>query len=240
MDCTKERKASVLEKRIYIAEDDANIRNLEKAFLEKSGYVVEVFETGDLLYEAFQKQASDLVILDIMMPGTDGLSLCATLRMESSVPIIIVSAKGSDMERVTGITMGCDDYLAKPFSPIELVARVQAIFRRIEMMSDNKDTDESILVYEDLKIDTARLEVLKENQKIDLTANEFNLLAYLIKNKERAVSRDELLSKLWDFGHNEIDTRATDDTMKRLRRKLADANSSVKIETVRGFGFRIG
>ena len=166
MGFAKERKVSTLEKRIYIAEDDANIRNLEKAFLEKSGYMVEVFETGDLLYEEFQKQTPDLVILDIMMPGTDGLSLCATLRMESSVPIIIVSAKGSDMERVTGITMGCDDYLAKPFSPIELVARVQAIFRRIEMMSDNKNTDEPILVYEDLKIDTARLEVLKENQKI--------------------------------------------------------------------------
>ncbi len=230
-----------MEKQIYIAEDDANIRALEKAFLEKSGYKVSTFENGDALYEAFKEKPADLIILDIMMPGTDGLSLCATLRLESSVPIIIVSAKGSDMERVTGITMGCDDYLAKPFSPIELVARVQAIFRRMEMMSTKKeDTDQNILLCDDLKIDIARREVLKDEQSIDLTVSEFNLLVYLIKNKERAVSRDELLSKLWDFGHNEIDTRATDDTMKRLRKKLSDANSSVKIETVRGFGFRIG
>ncbi len=230
-----------MEKQIYIAEDDANIRALEKAFLEKSGYKVSTFENGDALYEAFKEKPADLIILDIMMPGTDGLSLCATLRLESSVPIIIVSAKGSDMERVTGITMGCDDYLAKPFSPIELVARVQAIFRRMEMMSTKKeDTDQNILLCDDLKIDIARREVLKDEQSIDLTVSEFNLLVYLIQNKERAVSRDELLSKLWDFGHNEIDTRATDDTMKRLRKKLSDANSSVKIETVRGFGFRIG
>lgn len=230
-----------MEKQIYIAEDDANIRALEKAFLEKSGYKVSTFENGDALYEAFKEKPADLIILDIMMPGTDGLSLCATLRLESSVPIIIVSAKGSDMERVTGITMGCDDYLAKPFSPIELVARVQAIFRRMEMMSAKKeDTDQNILLCDDLKIDIARREVLKDEQSIDLTVSEFNLLVYLIQNKERAVSRDELLSKLWDFGHNEIDTRATDDTMKRLRKKLSDANSSVKIETVRGFGFRIG
>lgn len=230
-----------MEKQIYIAEDDANIRALEKAFLEKSGYKVSTFENGDALYEAFKEKPADLIILDIMMPGTDGLSLCATLRLESSVPIIIVSAKGSDMERVTGITMGCDDYLAKPFSPIELVARVQAIFRRMEMMSTQKeDTDKNILLCDDLKIDIARREVLKDEQSIDLTVSEFNLLVYLIQNKERAVSRDELLSKLWDFGHNEIDTRATDDTMKRLRKKLSDANSSAKIETVRGFGFRIG
>lgn len=229
-----------MEKQIYIAEDDVNIRTLEKAFLEKSGYKVSTFENGDALYAAFKQDPADLIILDIMMPGTDGLSLCATLRMESSVPIIIVSAKGSDVERVTGITMGCDDYLAKPFSPIELVARVQAIFRRMEMMSSEKnDVSQNLLVCDDLKIDVARREVLKDGTNIDLTVSEFNLLTYLIQNKERAVSRDELLSKLWDFGHNEIDTRATDDAMKRLRKKLSDAKSSVKIETVRGFGFKI-
>lgn len=114
-----------MERLIYIAEDDMSIRELERAFLVKSGYRVEVFENGDSLYERFKKENADLIILDIMMPGTDGLTLCSRLREESSVPIIIVSAKGSDIERVTGITIGCDDYMAKPFSPIELVARVQ-------------------------------------------------------------------------------------------------------------------
>ena len=193
----------------------------------------------DRLYDKFKKDPADLVILDIMMPGTDGLSLCATLRKESSVPIIIVSAKGSDMERVAGITMGCDDYMAKPFSPIELVARVQAIFRRMEMMKPEKSSDD-ILICGDLKIDKARREVTKDGKTVDLTPNEFNLISYLALNSARAVSRDELLKELWKFGSSDVDTRATDDAMKRLRRKLSECGSEVKIETVRGFGFRIG
>lgn len=228
-----------MEKIIYIAEDDPNIRNLEEAFLEKSGYKVVSFENGDLLYDKFKKESADLVILDIMMPGTDGLSLCGTLRKESSVPIIIVSAKGSEMERVTGITMGCDDYMAKPFSPIELVARVQAIFRRMEMMNPDKE-NQDIINCGDLKIDKARREVTKDGKTVDLTPNEFNLISYLAANSTRAVSRDELLKELWNFGHSDVDTRATDDAMKRLRKKLSDCGSEVKIETVRGFGFRIG
>ena len=227
-----------MQKLIYIADDDSNIRELEKAFLQRSGFEAQTFENGDALYEAFKNEQADLVILDIMMPGTDGLTLCAKLREESSVPIIIVSAKGSDIERVTGITIGCDDYLAKPFSPIELVVRVQAIFRRMEMMQPK--SDENIIVCGDLKIDKARRDVRKNNEIVDLTTNEFNVLTYLAENKERAVSRDELLENLWDLSNDSIDTRATDDTMKRLRKKLLDCGSSVIIETVRGFGFRIG
>ncbi len=224
---------------IYIAEDDQNIRKLEKAFLEKSGFRVVTFENGDELYKEFQTNPADLLVLDIMMPGTDGLTLCSKIRQDSNVPIVIVSAKGSDIERVAGITMGCDDYLSKPFSPIELVARVQAIFRRMEMNTP-KQQDSEVLKCGDLEINIARLQVTKGNEIIDLTANEFNLLTYLAQNSTRAVSRDELLQKVWNFGHEEIDTRATDDTMKRLRKKLNDCNSSVVIETVRGFGFRIG
>lgn len=226
-------------KMIYIAEDDANIREIEKAFLQKSGFDVMTFENGDLLYENFTKKPADLIILDIMMPGTDGLSLCAKLREESSVPIIIVSAKGSDIERVAGITIGCDDYLAKPFSPIELVARVQAIFRRMDMMQPKKSSVD-LLVCGDLEIDKGRRTVTKNGSAVELTANEFNLLTYLAENSDRAVSRDELLRKIWNFNFDDVDTRATDDAVKRLRKKLADCDSDVKIETVRGFGFRIG
>ena len=197
------------------------------------------FENGDLLYDKFTDEPADLIILDIMMPGTDGLSLCAKLRSESSVPIIIVSAKGSEIERVAGITIGCDDYMAKPFSPIELVARAQAIFRRMDMMTPKK-SDSGIIACGDLKIDTARREVSREGKPVDLTPNEYNLLTYLAKNNSRAVSRDELLREIWDYNSAEVDTRATDDAMKRLRKKLNDCGSSVKIETVRGFGFRIG
>lgn len=226
-----------MERLIYIAEDDMSIRELERAFLVKSGYRVEVFENGDALCDRFKKEAADLIILDIMMPGTDGLTICSRLREESSVPIIIVSAKGSDIERVTGITIGCDDYMAKPFSPIELVARVQAIFRRMEMLAPK--AAHAPLVCGDLAIDKARRQVTMNGEDIDLTPNELNLLVYLTENIDRAVSRDELLQKVWDFGHEEIDSRATDDTVKRLRKKLADYGSNVKIETVRGFGFRL-
>lgn len=228
-----------MKKRIYLADDEESIRTLETAFLEKAGYEVESFPNGDLLYERFKQSPADLVVLDIMMPGTDGLTLCGILRKESSVPIIIVSAKGSDMERVAGITIGCDDYMAKPFSPIELVARVQAIFRRIEMTVPEKEP-EDVIICGDLKIDKARREVTRKGKTVDLTPNEFGLLSYLAENSSRAVSRDELLTKLWDFGHGEVDTRATDDAMKRLRKKLTECGSEVVIETVRGFGFRIG
>lgn len=135
--------------------------------------------------------------------------------------------------------MGCDDYMAKPFSPIELVARVQAIFRRMAMMTPDKSSDD-ILICGDLKIDKARREVTKDGKTVDLTPNEFNLISYLALNSARAVSRDELLKELWKFGSSDVDTRATDDAMKRLRKKLSECGSEVKIETVRGFGFRIG
>lgn len=223
-------------KTIYIADDDANILALEKAFLSKNGFNAVTFLNGDLLYEQFKKEPADLVILDIMMPGTDGLTICSMLREESPVPIIIVSAKGSEIERVAGITLGCDDYLAKPFSPIELVARVQAIFRRMEMMTPQKK-EAAIIKCGDLEINKDRREVYGKGKLIELTSNEFNVITYLAENKQRAVSRDELLKELWNFSNNDIDTRVTDDTMKRLRKKLSDSGSDVVIKTVRGFGF---
>lgn len=225
-------------KLIYIADDDGSIRSLEATFLRNSGFEVQTFENGDLLLARFEEQPADLLVLDIMMPGTDGLTLCARIRETSNVPIIIVSAKGSEMERVTGITIGCDDYLAKPFSPIELVARVNAILRRVEMYSREAPTP-AVLSYGDLTLDTARREVSQGGVQVTLTPNEFALLTYLIHNRDRAVSRDELLKKVWDFSSEAVDTRATDDAMKRLRRKLADYESSVGIQTVRGFGFKV-
>ena len=119
------------------------------------------------------------------------------------------------------------------------MARVQAIFRRMEMMNPDKE-NQDIINCGDLKIDKARREVTKDGKTVDLTPNEFNLISYLAANSTRAVSRDELLKELWNFGHSDVDTRATDDAMKRLRKKLSDCGSEVKIETVRGFGFRIG
>ncbi|GAA0680834.1 MULTISPECIES: response regulator transcription factor [Clostridium] len=228
-----------MEKLIYIAEDEKHIRDLEKIFLEKSGFRVETFDCGETLLKAFDDNPADLLVLDIMLPGVDGLSICNLIREKSTVPIIIVSAKDSEMDKITGITIGSDDYLTKPFSPIELVVRVQAIFRRIEMHSNSLRNDD-MLTYGDLVVNKKRREITKDGTPISLTPTEYKVITYLIDNADKAISRDELLRNIWEFDIKVIDTRATDDTMKRLRKKLVDIASSVKIETIRGYGFRIG
>ncbi|MEG0133700.1 MAG: response regulator transcription factor [Clostridium sp.] len=227
-----------MDKLIYIADDEKNICNLIKSFLIKDGFRVKTFSTGNLLLNEFYAEPCDLVILDIMMPGMDGLSICSILRNISSVPIIIVSAKDSDLDKVTGINLGCDDYLTKPFSPIELLARIKSIFRRIELDTEIQP-NRNIIFFGDIVINKNQYSAKVNDIDINFTKNELSLMIYLIENKDRAISRDELLRKVWDFRTNEIDTRATDDTVKRLRKKLTDYNSKTWIKTIRGFGFRI-
>lgn len=221
-------------KLIYIADDEKNIRDLIRTFLESDGFEVATFDNGDSLFSAFQTKSCDLVILDIMMPGTDGLAICSQIRADSNVPIIIVSAKDSELDRITGITLGSDDYLVKPFSPIELVARVKAIFRRIDL--DQTKSHSEILSFKDISLNINTKECLLNQEKLDLTPTEFAFLSYLFSHQERAVSRAELLRNVWRF-ETDIDTRATDDVLKRLRKKMKD--SKVLIEAVWGFGFKL-
>ena len=226
-----------MKRTISIAEDDANIRTLIGLFLENEGYEVQQYENGDALLASFLEKPVDLVILDIMMPGTDGLTLCASLRKKSNVPIIIVSARDSEADRIAGITLGSDDYLTKPFSPIELVARVKALFRRLELdrgAGQMGERAEAGNVTIDLTIREANVNGIP----LDLTPTELMLHAYLIKKSPSAVSREELLKNVWKFDFD-IDTRATDDVMKRLRKKLTAACASIQIETVWGFGFKL-
>ena len=225
------------EKLIYIADDEPNIKELIKSFLEKEDYDVQAFDNGDDLFKAFAMKKSDLVILDIMMPGTDGLTVCNKIRQTSDVPIIILTARDSDADYVAGITLGSDDYFTKPVSPMQLVMRVKAIFRRIDM--DKKAPANQFLNFSDIEINLASKIVVnksKDNTEIQLTPNEFNLLVYLMENQNRAVSRDELLDKIWGFS-SEIETRVADDTVKRLRKKLSE--TSLIVDTVWGFGFRL-
>ncbi len=223
---------------IYLADDEKNIRDLIAAFLTQEGFEVKTFENGDALHEACGIRLPDLVILDIMMPGTDGLSICSMLRKANEeLLIIIVSAKDSPYDRVTGLTLGCDDYLIKPFLPLELVARVRSLLRR----SGRPDkTNEPIpaLRFGALQIFPERRDARLGEVPLLLTPAEFDFLAYLIRYQERAVSRDELLKVLWQMDF-QADTRATDDLVKRLRRKLRDLKSPVRVETVWGYGFRI-
>ena len=224
------------EKLIYLADDEPNIKELIRSFLEKENYCVLAFDNGDELYRAFTVKQSDLVILDVMMPGTDGLTICSKIRQTSDVPIIILTARDSDADYFAGITLGSDIYLTKPVSTMQIVGHVKSIFRRIEM--DKKVTEKKFLNYSGVEIDLANKTVANNagGGEIQLTPNEFNLLVYLMENQNRAVSRDELLDKIWGFA-SEIETRVADDTVKRLRKKLAETN--LLIDTVWGYGFRL-
>ena len=229
-------------KLIYVADDEVNIRKLVKKFLESAEYVVKEFETGDALVNEFMVHPCDLVILDIMMPGSDGFEVCTKLREISIVPIIMLTARDTDEDYIKGITLGSDDYFTKPFSPMSLVMRVKAIFRRIDLEKIHNDSLEleekrdCILEFGDISIHTDSKSVYSGKAEVGLTPNEYNMLVYLFENKEKAVSRDEILNKVWGY-NSEVETRAADDTVKRLRKKLLSSN--VVIETVWGFGFRL-
>lgn len=225
--------------RIYLADDEKNIRDLMFAFLIEEGFDVSIFSTGDDLMQACAKQMPDLVILDIMMPGTDGLSTCSKLRNQNpDLPIIIVSAKDSPYDRVTGLTLGSDDYLVKPFLPLELVARIRALLRRSKRLEAEENQLAADLVFGPLVLSPERRTATLEQVPLALTPTEFDFLSYLVEHQDRAVSRDELLKNLWQYNW-QADTRAADDLVKRLRRKLRELKSSVRIETVWGFGFRL-
>lgn len=226
-----------MRERIYIADDEPNIRDVVKTFLESEGYRVAAFESGDRLLAAFRESPCDLVILDIMMPGSSGFTICAELRKISAVPIIMLTARDSDLDYAAGINLGSDDYFTKPFSALALVMRIKAIFRRIEL---DRTVQESpaprALAFGGLEIDVRNKTATLNGAPFELTPNEYSLLCYLMENKDRAISRDELLNKVWGYD-SEVETRASDDTVRRLRKKLA--GSRIVIETVWGFGFRL-
>lgn len=226
---------------IYIADDEKNIRDLIKSFLESDGYEVSAFETGDELKAAFDEKPADLVIFDIMMPGTDGLTLCRKLREESSVPIIILTAKDSEYDYVQGITIGSDDYLTKPFRPTALLMRVRSLLRRMDMNEkgdrSSKMSDEDISIG-DLTFSGRRNEILCGGRPVKLTRTELKMLSYMMKNPEKAYSRDELLNAIWGYD-TKVETRVTDETLRRIRKQLSACESNVSVRTMWGFGYRI-
>ena len=225
-----------MSKLIYAADDELNIRQLIQSFLEEEGYEVETFETGDALLEKFKQKPSDLVILDVMMPGTDGLSICNTIRKFSSVPILILTARATTADYVTGITLGCDDYFTKPFSPVMLTMRVKAMFRRVEL--DKAIPYDEKLEYGDIEIMPKQKVAKCKGVDLKLTITELNVLQYLMEKNGNAVSRDELLEKIWGYT-SEVETRVTDDNIKRIRKKMNQQGSNVEIVTVWGYGFKL-
>ena len=226
-------------KRIYVADDDANIRQIIRTFLVNDGHEVEDFPTGDLLLERFLQQSCDLVILDVMMPGSDGFEICTELRKTSTVPIIMLTARDSENDYAMGLGLGSDDYITKPFSAMSLVMRVRAIFRRVAFEGQKRE-QYSAAVQEtavgDLTLDSRGRSISRDGVPLQLTPTEYELLKYLMVHVDKAVSREELLEQVWGF-ETAVETRATDDTVRRLRRKLEGCH--VSIEAVWGYGFRL-
>ena len=226
-------------KKIYVADDEKNICFLIQNFLEKEGFEVTCFHDGESILEACEKEMPDLCILDVMMPGMDGLTVCTQIRKRSHVPIIIVSAKDSPLDRITGITLGSDDYLVKPFLPLELVTRVKALFRRVDAFAGTGEESKNTLEFGDIVLHTKRRAAQLKGCDFALTPLEFDFLNHMLAHPEHAASRDDLLKALWKVDSKEVDTRAVDDMVKRLRKKLKEQESVVKIETVWGYGFRL-
>lgn len=219
---------------IYFADDEKNIRDLVVPFLEHDGFTVRAFETGDLLLEAYKNQKPDLVILDIMMPGTNGLDVMKSIRQYDNVPIIMLTARDSDVDFITAFNLGTDDYFTKPFSPIKLSLHVKALFKRLDEKAIKNDTQYQFL---DLTLDTEKRIALLLNEEMPLTKTEFDFLLVLIEKPETAFSRETLLNRIWGF--DDIESRAVDDTIKRLRKKFKQYHSQVSIKTVWGYGFKL-
>ena len=227
-------------KKVLVAEDEESIREFIVINLTRSGYTVEQAENGAVALEKFAKDESgfDVAILDIMMPGTDGLAVCRALRSVSDIPIILLTAKDSELDYVMGISQGSDDYLTKPFRPTILLMKVKALLRRVEMDRGKTAAEEDELHYGDIRYSATENAVFCGSTIVALTQTELRLLSYMMKQPEKAYSREELLSAVWGFD-SEVETRVTDETLRRIRKKLTQAGSTVSVSTIWGFGYKL-
>jgi len=225
------------EEKILIVDDEANIRELIGFNLKKEGYRIITAGDGLTALKLIREERPSLILLDLMLPGMNGYEVCKEVRREkelSTTPIIILSAKDAEFDKVLGLELGADDYMTKPFSVRELVARVKAVLRRTApVFSESKN-----LTFGKISIDFEKHEVRKEGHKVDLTLKEFELLEILIKNKGRVMTRDFLLDKIWGYEYLG-ETRTVDVHIRHLRQKIEEDDKNPRlIETIRGVGYR--
>ncbi|WP_066633458.1 response regulator transcription factor [Desulfolucanica intricata] len=219
--------------KVLVVDDDQTVLELIKLYCEREGYEVIGMNNGDLVLPAFDRENPDVVILDIMLPGKDGLTLCRNLREIRMVPIIMLTAKGEEADRVLGLEMGADDYVSKPFSPRELVARIKAVLRRTQPV----DTLTNWKVkYPGLEIQADTRKVLVDGEETGVTPREFDLLYYLAQNPHRVFTRHELLVAVWGYDYFG-DQRTVDVHIRRLRTKLAPLPYEY-LTTVWGVGYQ--
>lgn len=220
--------------RILIADDNKQITNILSSYAKNEGYTPIVAKDGKEALEIFRNDKIDICLLDVMMPILDGFELCRTIRKESNVPIIMVTAKGEDYERIMGLDIGADDYIVKPFSPAEVMARVRAVMRRLDLKNQIKNS----VTYGNLTVDLDNYTVKIDETYIALTKKEIELLWTFVTNPDKVFSRDNLLDSLWGFDYFG-DTRTVDSHIKRLRAKLdAVKHPDWDIKTIWGVGYK--
>lgn len=224
---------------ILIVEDDREVGDLVKGFLSREGFEPRLARSGADMDRALAERAADLIVLDLMLPGEDGLSICRRLRAKSAVPILILTAKGDDIDRIIGLELGADDYMAKPFNPRELVARIRSILRRtLPASSAGTDAGERVK-FAAFLLDLGARRLFRDGAEIQISTGDFDLLSVLVHHPQRLLSRDQLMDmtrgRSW-----EVFDRSIDVAMSRLRRKIeADAAHPTIIKTVRNAGYML-
>lgn len=216
---------------IYVVEDDKAIRNLVAYALGEKGYEVKTFEDGLDIVEIIRDNPCELLLLDLMLPGKDGVEILKEIREFSNIPVIILTAKTDEFDKVLGLESGADDYITKPFSILELLSRVKAVLRR----SSKKDTDH--INYKNISINIKKRTVKVDGEKIDLTYKEFEMLNLFMNNLTNVITRDDFLIKIWGYDY-QGETRTVDVHIASLRNKLKDAGKYIK--TVRNLGYKFG
>ena len=219
---------------MLIADDNRQITSILDEYAKKEGYEVKIAYNGRQALEAFNTYKPDIVLLDVMMPIMDGFEVCREIRKVSNVPVIMITARGEDFERIMGLDIGADDYIVKPFSPAEVMARVRAVMRRIG--SDNLSS--KLFTYDNLKINMEEYMVTIDDKNVSLTKKEIEILWILAMNKNKVFTRDNLLNSLWGYDYYG-DSRTVDTHIKRLRSKIDNFDHEKwEIKTIWGVGYK--
>lgn len=220
--------------KVLIVDDNKQIISILEAYAQKEGYQTVIAVDGQEALDVFQRERPDIILLDVMMPKIDGFEVCRVIRKTSNVPIIMITARGEDFEKIMGLEIGADDYIVKPFSPGEIMARIKAILRRIQPKTENLQ----VFSYDNLQINLADYTVSIDNKVLSLTKKEIEILWTLATKKDRVFSRDMLLNKLWGYDYIG-DSRTVDSHIKRLRAKLEKyPHDKWKIKTIWGVGYK--
>jgi two-component system, OmpR family, response regulator ResD len=222
--------------RILVVDDEPTVREVVQHYLEREGYRVQAAEDGPAALAAFGADAPDLIVLDLMLPGVDGIEVCRQVRAKASTPIIMLTAKGHESDRIVGLELGADDYVVKPFSPRELVARVRSVLRRT-LVGDGRGPTPPLRAG-DVQVDPVTREVTVADRPVTLTVREFDLLAFLVGHPRQVFSRGQLLRQVWEYRWLG-DTSTVTVHVRRLRAKVEDDPSNpVRLQTVYGVGYR--